>query len=93
MAAALRAWALGDRAQRQANEDKERGDETQPSAAKPASTDAASLSAHLREQVAGKTVECAVLDRNQSGTSKYRTLSADELGRLLPNDLNATLAS
>ena len=91
--AALRAWALGDRAQGQASEDKERGDEKQQPAAKPASMDAASLSAHLREQVAGKTVECAVLDRNQPGTSKYRALSSDELGRLLPNDLNAVPAS
>jgi proteasome alpha subunit len=75
------------------SEDKEQGDEKQQPAAKPASMDVASLSTHLRDSVAEKTIECAVLDRNQPGTSKYRALNQDELGRLLPTDLKAALTS
>lgn len=93
VATALRAWALGDRAQRQANEDKERGDDKETSPSKPAATDAATLAAQLRENVVEKTIECAVLDRNHPGSSKYRALTSDELGRLLPTDLKAVLAS
>src|SRR5215210_3048489 len=45
LALALRAWALGDRNQRFANEDQERGDEKDATVAKVAASDAASLSA------------------------------------------------
>jgi len=58
---------------------------TSESAALP--TDAATLLAHLRTTVGEKMIECAVLERSYPGTSKYRELKADELGRLLPNDL------
>jgi len=92
VATALRAWAVGDRAQRLASADGERGDDKETAAAKPAPTDTAVLSAHLRENITEKTIECAVLDRNQPGSSKYRALTADELGRLLPADLKAALA-
>ncbi len=92
VALALRAWALGDRAQRQADEGKDQGDDKETPAEKAAMMDAAVLSAHLRESVAEKTIECAVLDRNQPGTSKYRALTPGELGRLLPSDLNITLS-
>ncbi|HLZ34603.1 MAG TPA: hypothetical protein VKP13_11335 [Nitrospira sp.] len=89
--AALRAWALGDRAQRRAAEEAG-GSEDGHAGAKPvASTDAATLYAHLRQTVAEKTIECAVLDRNQPGSSKYRTLTGEELGRLLPKDVNVSL--
>jgi proteasome alpha subunit len=87
VAAALRAWALGDRLQRQAAEtDTEAGRIDSPSA------DVDSLYAHLREMVAEKNIECAVLDRTQPGPSKYRALAPDELGRLLPKDLQASLS-
>jgi proteasome alpha subunit len=91
-AAALRAWALGDRTQRQSGDNESRGADKDTGAAKPTSIDATVLSAHLRETVAEKTIECAVLDRNQPGSSKYRSLTPDELGRLLPKDLKAALA-
>jgi proteasome alpha subunit len=55
------------------------------------SVDAPSLYAHLRETVAEKTIECAVLDRSQAGSSKYRALAPGELGRLLPKDVQAVL--
>lgn len=93
VATALRAWALGDQAQRLASADTERSNDKESAEPKPAPTDAAALYTHLRENVAEKTIECAVLDRSQPGSSKYRALTSDELGRLLPADLKAALAS
>lgn len=86
--AALRAWALGDRLQRKAAEE----DKPQDSPAEVSLVDIKSLYAHLRETVAEKTIECVVIDRTQPGSSKYRALAPDELGRLLPKDLNASLS-
>ena len=86
--AALRAWALGDRLQRRASEG-EQGDEA---AAAPSSTDVQSLYAHVRETVAEKSIECAVLDRSQTGSSKYRALTPDDLGRLLPRDIQTSIS-
>ncbi len=89
LGAALRAWALGDRLQRQAAETEgDRG----PQAAEVQSVDAAGLYAHVRATVAEKTLECAVLDRAQPGSSKYRALLPEELGRLLPKDVNLSLS-
>ncbi|HKT34109.1 MAG TPA: hypothetical protein VJR03_04710 [Nitrospira sp.] len=90
VAAALRAWALGDRMQRQAEEDDTDRVIESPASSSPA--DVSSLYAHLRETVAEKTIECAVLDRSHPGSSKYRALAADELGRLLPKDIQASLS-
>ena len=87
--AALRAWALGDRLQQRAAETNV--DEEPGSAADSSSTDVRSLYAHLRETVAEKTIECVVLDRTQPGSSKYRALAPDELGRLVPKDIQALL--
>jgi proteasome alpha subunit len=87
VAVALRAWSLGDRAQQQTAEDSTSGGDRHTAGPKQEPPDDAALYAHLRESVAEKTVECAVLDRNQSGSSKYRTLAAEELGRLLPKDI------
>jgi len=86
---ALRTWALGDRSQCRAGEETAAG--SQEAAGKPAATDPASLYAHLRVTVAEKTIECAVLDRNQPGSSKYRAFTPAELGRLLPKDINALI--
>lgn len=86
--AALRAWALGDRLQRKAAEE----DKPQDFPAEVSLVDIKSLYAHLRETVAEKTIECVVIDRTQPGSSKYRALAPDELGRLLPKDLNASLS-
>jgi proteasome alpha subunit len=84
---ALHTWALGDRAQRRALEDRE----PEKDGSQPDWSETSLLSAHLRETMADKTLECAVLDRQQPGPSKYRTLSADEVGRLLPADLNPSV--
>lgn len=90
LALALRAWALGDLAQRRAGEETE-GDEDRREAAEEGTTDAA-LVAHLRESLRDKIIECAVLDRHQAGSSKYRAMKPDELERLLPPDLNPALS-
>ncbi len=58
----------------------------------PAAMDAASLYTHLRDSVADKTIECALLDRSQSGSSKYRAVTTDELSRLLPKDTGIVLS-
>lgn len=88
--AALRAWALGDRAQRRAAEETGGGEETK-AGTQSGAADAATLDAHFRHAAAEKSVECAVLDRTQPGSSKYRTLTVEELGRLLPPDINLSL--
>jgi proteasome alpha subunit len=87
---ALRTWALGDRSQRKTGEDK--AEQSPATTEKPAATDATSLYAYLRDAVTEKTVECALLDRNQPGSSKYRVLTPDELGRLLPKDVGIALS-
>ena len=86
---ALRAWAVGELAQCRASE--ETAEEGRSGAANPIATDSASLHAHVRETVKEKTIECALLDRNQPGSSKYRSLTSDELGRLLPKDIKPSL--
>lgn len=93
LASSLRAWAVGDRAQRQAREEHDLSDEKRSGAGTPVPADAAVLSAHLRETVPEKTIECAVLDRAQPGSSKYRALAPEELGRLLPTDLKSALGT
>ena len=89
IAAALRAWALGDRLQQQAAEAD--SDRTLDPSVDSSFGDVSSLYAHLRATVAEKTIECAVLDRMHAGSSKYRALAPDELGRLLPKDVQASL--
>lgn len=87
--AALRTWALGDRLQRRAAETEAEGGREGPSDA--SSADRSSLYSHIRETVVEKTIECAVLDRTRPGSSKYRALTPDELGRLLPKDVQVSL--
>ncbi|MBM4125794.1 MAG: hypothetical protein FJ247_00375 [Nitrospira sp.] len=80
---ALRTWALGDRLQHKTVEEPSRGS----SSGQPEDTEAVPLSAYLLDRVAEKTVECALLERNLSGSSKYRALASNEISRLLPKDL------
>ena len=85
--AAICTWAVGDRAQRPALEDGEGHDEAKTGPDQQA-TDAKALYAHLRRSMAEKTIECALLDRQVQGPSKYRALEANELGAVLPTDLS-----
>jgi len=88
--AALRAWAVGDRLQKKAmSEGSEQDTET---AEQPSPADPGHLYAHVRETIVEKSIECAVLDRTQRGSSKYRSVSIDELGCLLPKDLSTSLS-
>ena len=85
---AVRAWAVGDRAQRAALEDGQGHDEASPAQV----IDAEGLYTHLRRCIVEKKIECALLDRHVQGPSKYRALEADELRTMLPTDLNPSLA-
>ncbi|MDK2742308.1 MAG: hypothetical protein NDI90_05290 [Nitrospira sp. BO4] len=83
---AIRTLALGDRAQRHALENGgEHGEARTGSDQQP--VDSETLYAHMRQCLADKTIECAQLDRQMPGPSKYRTISIDELGRALPGHL------
>jgi proteasome alpha subunit len=83
--AAMRIWAVGDRAQRQ--DGAEGHDEAQTGRDRK-ETGSETLYAHLRRCMAEKTIECALLDRLMPGPFKYRTLGVDELATVLPTDLN-----
>jgi proteasome alpha subunit len=89
--AAIRTWAVGDRAQRRALDEGEGHDETRTSPDQLA-TDAETLYAYLRRCRTEKTVECALLDRQVQGPSKYRALGVDELKTVLPKALSASLS-
>ncbi|MDH5640459.1 MAG: hypothetical protein OEY28_04130 [Nitrospira sp.] len=88
VAGALLAWAVGDRAQRR----RETGQQDKHEKETTGSEDPAELAGYLRERVSDKTIECALLDRHERGSSKYRMLTVDELGRMLPPDLKAALS-
>jgi len=88
--AAIRTWAVGDRAQRPALEAAGDPEETNAGSDEPV-TDPETLYAHLRRCLAEKMIECALLDRQVQGSSKYRTLEADELGAVLPKDVSPSL--
>ncbi|MCS6897407.1 MAG: hypothetical protein NZM29_05485, partial [Nitrospira sp.] len=50
------------------------------------------LLAYLRERVLDRTIECALLDCNERGPSKYRSLAQDDVIRLLPHDFKTALS-
>ncbi|MBK8277012.1 MAG: hypothetical protein IPK92_14610 [Nitrospira sp.] len=54
-------------------------------------SDSQTLLTHVRQRMGEKVIECALLDRHVSGTSKYRTLGSVELKALLPSDLSSAL--
>jgi proteasome alpha subunit len=85
--AALRAWALGSLAQGKDKEEQEDPKDS-PGALSTISPDATAIEDHLRETLAEKTIECAVLERAAPGSSKYRALKAAEVIKLLPPSLN-----
>jgi len=93
---ALRAWAIGSLAQQQDEVD-------QQAEAKPPTSGAGSAAAvipssnvlieHVRGLVGERTIECAVLERQAPGTSKYRQLKQADLSRLLPAALQSVVAN
>jgi proteasome alpha subunit len=92
---ALQTWALGSLVHRQeADEEKsEQKPGGRPETTSKAFPEETALTAYLRDVLSDKTIECAVLDRRQAGSSKYRTLKAPELTRLLPKDFQPAVAN
>lgn len=88
----LCAWAVGSLAQTSSRTSD--GDSSVRDAAeKPdaeALPDKTALLAHVRQTVAEKSLECVLLERNGPGSSKYRALRPDELGRVLPSAVRAS---
>jgi len=82
---AVRAWALGALSQSQDNENAEASSSEKPD--NDQSSDSFSeeqILEHLKTVLTEKTLECAVLERNIPGSSKYRTVGQQELHSLLP---------
>lgn len=89
----LCAWAVGSLAQRSSERSEDESSavresgETTDAKALP---DKTALLAHVRQTVAEKSLECVLLERNGPGSSKYRALRPEELGRLLPPGARAS---
>ncbi len=93
---ALRAWAIGSLAQ-QEDEAAQQGEVT-PSTSGTSSSAAVipsndTLIAHVRSLAADRTIECAVLERQAPGTSKYRALKPADLSLFLPMALQSIVAN
>ncbi len=93
---ALRAWAIGSLAHQQEESDQRTETEPQPSGASSSAAAAPGadvLREHVRTIAGGRTIECAVLERDAPGTSKYRSLKQADLARLLPKALQSVVAN
>ena len=93
---ALRAWAIGSLAHQQDEADQQA--EAKPPTSGAGSSAAAipssdTLIAHVRGIAGDRTIECAVLERQAPGTSKYRALKPADLSRLLPKALQSVVAN
>jgi len=93
---ALRTWAIGSLAHQQQDESEHQtgtesstGGATSSAAAVPNSD---TLITHIRGTAGERTVECAVLERQAPGSSKYRPLKSGDLSRLLPKSLQSVVA-
>ena len=93
---ALRAWAIGSLAHQQEESDQRTETEPQPSGASSSAAAAPGadvLREHVRTIAGGRTIECAVLERDAPGTSKYRSLKQADLARFLPKALQSVVAN
>ena len=93
---ALRAWAVGSLAQQKEEADLQA--EVKPAASGAGSSISAipssdALIAHVRGLAGERMIECAVLERQAPGTSKYRPLKTADLSRLLPMALQSVVAN
>lgn len=92
---ALRAWAVGSLAHQQDEADQQTEAKQpisgvgSPAEAIPSSE---ALIAHVRGVAGERTIECAVLERQAPGSSKYRPLNQADLLRLLPTALQSVVA-
>ena len=90
ISAAVCAWAVGERAQCHAMKKEGPDDEAQGS--DPPSTDREALYAYIAKSLTDRRIECAVLDRQVRGSSKYRPIDSDELTRVLPSAITSALS-
>jgi len=83
---AARTWAIGTLHQRQndSSESEEKEPKDTAASAAPAFSEEA-VQDCLRETLAEKTLECALLERASSTSSKYRTLSMQETRNIFPS--------
>jgi hypothetical protein len=93
---ALRTWAIGSLAHQQEEADQQA--EAKPPTSGAGSSAAAipssdTLIAHVRGIAGERTIECAVLDRQAPGTSKYRLLKPADLSSLLPKTFQSVVAN
>jgi proteasome alpha subunit len=92
----LRAWAIGSLAHQQDDADQPADPKTvasAPSSSAGATPSRETLIAHVRGLTGERTIECAVLDRQAPGSSKYRSLKSSELMYLLPKALQSVVAN
>jgi proteasome alpha subunit len=93
---ALRTWAIGSLAQQQ-DETDQHTEATPPASGADSSAAAVpnsdTLIAHVRGLAGDRTIECAVLERQAPGTSKYRALKPADLSHLLPLALQSVVAN
>jgi len=85
--AAVRTWGRGALSQKQDEGDTQErlsSAKTEPPSADSSISEEQILD-HLQTTLQDKTLECAVLDRHGPSSSKYRTISPQELRSLLPN--------
>ncbi len=93
---ALRTWAIGSLAHQQDEADQQA--EAKPQTSNAGSSAAAipssdTLIAHVRSIAGERTIECAILERQAPGTSKYRSLKPADLSRLLPKAFQSAVAN
>ena len=93
---ALRAWAIGSLAHQQDESDQRA--ETQSSVSGAGASEAAVLGPdvlrkHVGSLAGGRMLECAVLERETPGTSKYRSLKLTDLSGMLPKALQSVVAN
>jgi proteasome alpha subunit len=93
---ALRTWAIGSMAQQQDEADQQA--EAKPAVSGSGSSASAipssnALIEHVRGLAGERTIECAVLERQAPGSSKYRPLKQADLSRLLPVALQSVVAN
>ena len=83
---AAQTWAIGILHQRQSVKQEEEESKDNESATSLKTTySKETIETCLRETLAEKTMECGILERAALGTSKYRTLSAEETRAIYPS--------
>ncbi|MEK7237563.1 MAG: hypothetical protein AAB242_13115, partial [Nitrospirota bacterium] len=93
---ALRTWAIGSLAHQQEETDQQA--EPKPPTSGAASSAVAipnsdTLIAHVQGIAGERTIECAVLERQAPGTSKYRSFKPADLSRLLPKAFQSAVVN